>query len=186
MRRKDREMDRDFGLMVIDKARFATLAMVTEDGKPYAIPVSPARVGDVLYIHSAREGTKLDHLRNSPEVTLVFVGDVHVPDPITPGEYQEYKAANKIGMFASTRFTTEYESAILRGRVTFVEEEEETIKGLRAISEKFTPLNMDYFEEAARSGLHRVQVLRIDILDVTAKRKKFDSAGEEMKWGRME
>ena len=54
MRRKDREMDRDFGLMVIDKARFATLAMVTEDGKPYAIPVSPARVGDVLYIHSAR------------------------------------------------------------------------------------------------------------------------------------
>ena len=90
MRRKDREMNRDFGLMVIDKARFATLAMVTEAGKPYAIPVSPARVGDAVYIHSAQ------------------------------------------------------------------------------------------------SGLHRVQVLRIDILDVTAKRKKFDSAGEEMKWGRME
>jgi len=89
-------------------------------------------------------------------------------------------------MFASTKFTTEYESAILRGRVTFVEHEEETMKGLRAISEKFTPLNMDYFEEAARSGIHRVQVLRIDILELTAKRKKFDSAGEEMKWGRTE
>lgn len=186
MRRKDREMNQDFGLMVIDKARFATMAMVTEDGKPYAIPVSPARVGDVIYIHSAREGIKLDHLRNNPEVTMVFVGDVHVPDPITPEEYQEYKAADKIGIFASTRFTTEYESAILQGWVNFVEDEEETIQGLRAISEKFTPLNMDYFEEAARSGLHRVQVLRIDILDVTAKRKKFDSAGEEMKWGRME
>ena len=186
MRRKDREMDRDFGLMVIDKARYGTLAMVTDKGGPYAIPVSPARVGDIIYIHSAREGTKLDHLRNNPEVTMVFVGDVHVPDPITPEEYQEYKAADKIGIFASTRFTTEYESAILQGWVNFVEDEEETIQGLRAISEKFTPLNMDYFEEAARSGLHRVQVLRIDILDVTAKRKKFDSAGEEMKWGRME
>lgn len=186
MRRNDREMNREFGLMVIDKARYATLAMVTEEGKSYAIPVSPARVGDAVYIHSAREGTKLEHLRNNPEVTMVFVGDVHVPDPITPGEYQEYKAENKIGMFASTKFTTEYESAILRGRLSFVESEEETMKGLRAISEKFTPLNMDYFEEAARSGLHRVQVLRVDILDITAKRKKFDSAGEEMKWGRME
>ena len=186
MRRKDREMNRDFGLMVIDKARYATLAMVTEEGKPYAIPVSPARVGDAVYIHSAREGAKLDYLRSNPEVTMVFVGDVRVPDPITPGEYQEYKAENKIGMFASTKFTTEYESAILRGRVTFVEHEEETMKGLRAISEKFTPLNMDYFEEAARSGIHRVQVLRIDILELTAKRKKFDSAGEEMKWGRAE
>lgn len=179
-------MNRDFGLMVIDKARYATLAMVTEEGKPYAIPVSPARVGDAVYIHSAREGAKLDYLRSNPEVTMVFVGDVRVPDPITPGEYQEYKAENKIGMFASTKFTTEYESAILRGRVTFVEHEEETMKGLRAISEKFTPLNMDYFEEAARSGIHRVQVLRIDILELTAKRKKFDSAGEEMKWGRTE
>ncbi len=186
MRRKDREMNRDFGLMVIDKARYATLAMVTEETKPYAIPVSPARVGDAVYIHSAREGAKLDYLRSNPEVTMVFVGDVRVPDPITPGEYQEYKAENKIGMFASTKFTTEYESAILRGRVTFVEHEEETMKGLRAISEKFTPLNMDYFEEAARSGIHRVQVLRIDILELTAKRKKFDSAGEEMKWGRTE
>ena len=81
-------MNRDFGLMVIDKARYATLAMVTEEGKPYAIPVSPARVGDAVYIHSAREGAKLDYLRSNPEVTMVFVGDVHVPDPITPGEYQ--------------------------------------------------------------------------------------------------
>lgn len=186
MRRNDREMNREFGLMVIDKARYATLAMVTVEGKSYAIPVSPARVGDAVYIHSAREGAKLDYLRSNPEVTMVFVGDVRVPDPITPGEYQEYKAENKIGMFASTKFTTEYESAILRGRVTFVEHEEETMKGLRAISEKFTPLNMDYFEEAARSGIHRVQVLRIDILELTAKRKKFDSAGEEMKWGRTE
>lgn len=186
MRRKDREMDREFGLMVIDKARHATLSMVSEKGEPYAIPVSPARVGDVVYFHSAREGTKLDILRSHPEVTMVFVGDIHVPDPITPEEYLEYKAENKMGMFASTKFTTEYESAIIQGRVFFVESEEEAMKGLRTISEKFTPLNMDYFEEAARSGLHRVQVLRMDIREITAKRKKFDASGEEMKWGRLE
>jgi nitroimidazol reductase NimA-like FMN-containing flavoprotein (pyridoxamine 5'-phosphate oxidase superfamily) len=38
MRRKDREMDDDFAKQVIDKAAFATLATVNEDGSPYCAP----------------------------------------------------------------------------------------------------------------------------------------------------
>lgn len=50
MRRKDREMDREFGLKVIDKATYGVLAMVDE-GKPYCIPLSIVRDGNTLYFH---------------------------------------------------------------------------------------------------------------------------------------
>jgi hypothetical protein len=45
---------------------------------------------------------------------------------------------------------------------------------------------MPYFEAAAESGMSRTVVIRIDIETLTAKRKKYDADGVEMKWGRME
>ena len=37
MRRKDREMDRDFALQVLDKCEYAVLATVNPDGTPYCL-----------------------------------------------------------------------------------------------------------------------------------------------------
>ena len=39
MRRVDREMDRDFALMVVDKCEYATIAMTDTDGLPYCLPM---------------------------------------------------------------------------------------------------------------------------------------------------
>lgn len=38
MRRKDREMNREFGLEVIDKSRYGVISMIDEDNEPYGIP----------------------------------------------------------------------------------------------------------------------------------------------------
>ena len=64
MRRKDREMNKDFAFSVLDKAPFVTLSMVNED-KPYSVPVSIARDNDILYFHCALEGTKIDILNKN-------------------------------------------------------------------------------------------------------------------------
>lgn len=186
MRRKDREMDRNFGLYVIDKARFGVMTTIGEDGIPYSVPVSPAREGDSVYLHSAPEGRKIDNLKFNDAVTMVFVGDTHIPEPIQPEEFEALKAANQVGSLVANKFTTEFESAIITGTAVFVTSHEEKLKGLRAISEKFTPHNMPYFEAAAESGMARTVVIRVDIETLTAKRKKYDADGVEMKWGRME
>lgn len=186
MRRKDREMDRDFGLYVMDKARFAVLTTIGEDGLAYSVPVSPARIGDSIYLHSAPEGRKIDNLKYNPVVTMVFVGDMHIPDPIQPEEFEALVASNQVASLVANKFTTEFESAIITGTAAFMTEVEDKLKGLRAIAEKYTPENMPYFEAAAMSGMSRVVVLRIDFDTVTAKRKKYDEHGVEMKWGRME
>lgn len=186
MRRKDREMDRGFGLSIIDKAVYATLSMVDEGNKPYAVPVSPSRVDDVIYIHSAKEGHKLELLQKNPEVVLIFVGEVEVPAPIKEEEFLEAKSYNQLASLTSKRFTTQFESASVAGTAVFLETEEEKMEGLRAISQKYTPKNMMYFEAAARASIDRTMVIKINIKEITAKRKKYDLSGDEMKWSRME
>ena len=186
MRRKDREMNREFGLTISDKAPYAIISLVDEDNKPYAVPISPARVDDVIYIHSAKEGHKLELLQNSPQVVLTFVGEVEVPEPITEAEFIEAKNSNQLAAITSKHFTTQFESAVVIGTAKLLTSNEEKMEGLRAISQKYTPKNMMYFEDAAMASMSRTMVIRIDINKITAKRKKYDKYGEEMKWGRME
>lgn len=54
MRRKDREMNRDFALYVADKCEYATMAMTDEKGLPYCVPVTIVRKGEYIYFHSAK------------------------------------------------------------------------------------------------------------------------------------
>ena len=186
MRRKDREMDREYGLGVIDNSRYAVLSLVDKNNRAYAVPISPARVGDVLYIHSAKEGHKIDLIKNNGEVVLTFVGKVEVPAPIKDEEFIEAMNKNQIAALTSKHFTTQFESAIVIGRAVILSDKTEKIKGLRAISQKYTPENMKYFDEAVKASIERTMIIKIEIEEITAKRKKYDENGDEMKWGRME
>lgn len=165
MRRKDREMDERFALYVVDKCAFASLSMVTEKGEPYCVPITIARVDNMVYFHSATEGTKTDVLRTNPAVCLVCVGDTHV---------------------VQKEFTVEYESAVIFGKAFEVHDDAEKISALRAICERHTPDNMANFDSAVSRSLPRTAIWRIEIESITGKRKKYDLQGKEMKFGRME
>lgn len=187
MRRKDREMNREFGLKVIDKARYGVVSMIDEDGEPYGLPLSIVRDGDKLYFHSAMAGKKVKTFEKDPRVSVAFVGDVKVPENYSKEELDEMvQDKSKAVLLISRVFTTEFESTIVRGNVEKVEENDEKINALRLICEKYTETKMDYFSTAIEAGLKRVNVYRIEIDELTAKRKKYDEEGEEMKWGRME
>lgn len=160
MRRKDREMDRAFGLEVIDRCQFAVMSTLLPDGEPYGVPLSMARIGNTLYFHCAPAGRKLDALRHNPRVSICCVGHVK---PLTHD------------------FTTEYESALVTGSACRVEDDEEKIQALRATCLRYTPDNMDQFEGAIARSLHRTDVWKIEIEAVTAKRKKYDADGKEIK-----
>ena len=165
MRRKDREMPREFGLSVLDKCEYAVLGMVDEEGLPYCVPITIVRDGETLYFHTAKAGKKVDCLRRQPSVCLTCVGDTHRPPD---------------------NFTTEYESALVTGVAAEVTSQEEKLHALRMLCQRHTPTNMAAFEQEAARSLDRTAVWRIPIGALTAKRKKYDSAGQEMKYGRMQ
>jgi nitroimidazol reductase NimA-like FMN-containing flavoprotein (pyridoxamine 5'-phosphate oxidase superfamily) len=187
MRRKDREMSREFGLKVIDKSRYGVLSMTGEDNEPYGIPLSIVRDGNNLYFHSAMDGRKVKIFATSPKVSIAFVGETKIPENYTKEGLDEIvKDESKAVLLISKVFTTEYESAVVKGKVKLVEDEDEKIKAMKLICEKYTLTKMDYFNMAIKSGLKRTNVYRIEIEEIKAKRKKYDIHGEEMKWGRME
>lgn len=187
MRRKDREMTKAFGLEVIDKSKYGVISMIDEDNEPYGIPLSIVRDENNLYFHSAMGGEKVEIFEENPKVSIAFVGETKIPENYTEEELDEIvKDESKAVLLISKVFTTEYESAVVTGKVKLVEDEEEKIKAMRLICEKYTKTKMDYFDMAIKAGLKRTNVYRIDIEEINAKRKKYDLNGEEMKWGRME
>lgn len=186
MRRKDREMSRDFGLSVIDKAAYGTLSVTDADGMPYSVALSIVRNGDNLFFHSAKAGTKVDLLQNETQVCITFVTDVKIPELYSKAELEQMRQdESKAAELARRVFTTEYASAIVRGKIYLVRDNEQKRRALQLICQKYTPDKMDLFDMAAKSSMNHTNIYRITIDEITAKRKKYDSEGVEMKWGRM-
>ena len=165
MRRKDREMPAEFALMVLDKCEYATLATTNADGTPYCTPITIVRDGDGIYFHSAPCGQRAENLRARPHVCLSCVGETNV---------------------VPAHFTTEFESAVVKGLAQEVTEPQEKIHGLRLLVSRYAPDHMDHFDAAVAGSLSRTAIWKISIIEITGKRKKYDAQGVEMKFGRME
>ncbi len=89
-------------------------------------------------------------------------------------------------MLGSKFINNDFYSATVTGRIALEESDEGKLHGLKVICEKLVPAKMAYFDAAAAHALAITAVYRIDIEEITAKRKKFDASGEEMKFQRME
>ncbi len=151
MRRKERREDENFAFEVLDKADFAVLSMIDEDGLPYCLPISVVRIGEKLYFHSAENGRKAEAMSREPNVCITAAVDV---------------------VSAEDKFTTYFKSAVVRGKAVRVTDDEEKITALKAICERFTPSNMPDFSNAIKMSLPRTAVWRIDIENATGKQKK--------------
>ncbi len=150
MRRKDREMDENFGLEVLRDCEYGVLSTVNKDGTPYCIPVSPVVLGRVIYFHCAPEGKKLDNIALNNKVCIAGVKNTK----LLPQEY-----------------STQYESGVATGVCTTVTDESEKIEALRLICEKYAKSNMEAFEATVARSLKRTTVCKIILQEITGKAK---------------
>lgn len=171
MRKVSREMPAEWALEIMDKAPYITVAMTDEDGTPYAVPLSLARLDEkTFYFHCAQEGKKLELLCKNPKVWLSAVTT----------------CKPTVGPLDGS-FTLEFKSAMARGIAEIVEDETEKISAMRVICERFLPNHMDAFDISVARSIARTAVVRITLTEPpTGKRKQYDRRGEEMKFGRME
>ena len=76
MRRKDKEIqDRNLIDQVIDRAQICRLGLC-KDNQPYVIPISFGYDGVSIYLHTAREGMKLDYISANNRVCFEMEYDV--------------------------------------------------------------------------------------------------------------
>ncbi len=148
MRRKDRQLSAEYALDICDRCSYATIAMIDNENMPYCVSVNIVRHNNIIYFHSAKKGFKNDSLLNNNNVCISCVALCKV--------IQE-------------RFTTEYESAIVRGTASAIVDESERIKALKLLCERYTPNAMNMFENELTSSLKATEVYRIDIQYITGK-----------------
>ena len=153
MRRKDREVtDREAIRAILDKAKVLHLAMI-DNGRPYEVPLHYGYTLDddrlTLYLHSAKEGRKLDVLRKNDRVAFVLETDVSL---ISGGEL-------------ACKYGSAYASVMGEGKAVFLTDPAEKAAGLRILMCAQTGRDFIITEVMTES----VTVLRVDVETYTAK-----------------
>ncbi len=150
MRRKDREI-KDKALIdnIINRAAVCRIAM-SDGNRPYIVPMNFGYRDGCIYLHSAREGRKIDILRENSHVCFEMETD---PVLVKDGKPCEW------GM--------KYCSVIGFGIARLVDDFEEKKKALDIIMEKYSGENSFEYDEKA---VDRVIIIKIIISSITGKK----------------
>ena len=153
MRRKDREVTDTAAIRaILDKAQVVHLAMIDGD-RPYVVPLHYGYTLEngvlTLYLHSAKEGRKLDVLQKNGRVAFVLETDV---SSISGGEIPcKYGAA--------------YASVMGEGKAVFLTDPAKKAAGLQILMKIQTGREFTITEAMTES----VAVLRVDVETYSAK-----------------
>jgi nitroimidazol reductase NimA-like FMN-containing flavoprotein (pyridoxamine 5'-phosphate oxidase superfamily) len=147
MRRKEKEISNTDEIdAIIGQADICHLGLIDDD-EPYVVPVNFGYKKNRIYFHSAREGRKIDVIRNNPKVCFNIVTDIKVVRP------------------SPDSCTTKYKSVTGTGIATIVEDIREKLDGLKSIMRQ--TIGCEY--ALSREKVDSVLVVRIDIQKITGK-----------------
>lgn len=154
MRRKDREVTGLENLLaIIRQCQVGHLGMCQE-GRPYVLPLNfGAELEEgsiVLYFHGAKEGRKLEVLRENPQVCVEF----------------ELLHRLLTGPVACA-YSCTFESVVGFGRAEILEDHAAKARGLAAIHRQTTGQEFSFTPEQTDT----VAVIRVALTEVTGKRR---------------
>lgn len=152
MRRKDRLLSQEEAMEVLKKGEYGILATVDAVGQPYGVPVSYVVLDGFVYFHATNAGgSKFDNFTKNNKVSFTVVGDTQVqPD----------------------QFGTLYESAIVFGEATMVEDETERLAAFRAFLPKYSPTFQAEGEEYIKNAGPQASIVKISIKEISGKSKR--------------
>ena len=150
MRRKDRSIDNQQAVQLLEKGQYGVLSTVGENGYAYGVPLSYVYHRGNIYFHCAVEGNKLDNIRFNNKVSFCVVGDTEpLPD----------------------KFSYRYESVIVFGHAEEVYDKEKE-DALVAIIQKYSAEYMEKGMEYIRKDGNKTKVIKINIEHLTGNARK--------------
>jgi uncharacterized protein len=133
---RNRKLDKPEEIIeIINKCQVCHVSMVDAKGKPYVIPMNFGFENDVVYLHSAKSGKKIDILKTNPEVCINFTTD-HLL------RYQDENVACSWSM--------KYRSVLVFGKVEFIEDDQEKTTHLDRVMRNYTPKEFKYNSPSIR------------------------------------
>lgn len=143
--------DRDTIDRILD-AGFVCHVGFVSDGHPFVIPTGYGRIGDHLYIHGSAASRMLRNLQKGIEVCVT----VTLLDGIVLARSAFHHSMN-------------YRSVVVLGTATLVEDREEKLTALRAISENIIRGRWDDVRQPNDQELKATSVLKLPISEASAK-----------------
>lgn len=151
MRRKHQELAQEESITILQKATSGTLALLGDNGYPYAVPISYVYHEGKLYFHSAVEGHKVDAIRQCDKASFCVIEQ----DEVHP-----------------ERYTTFFRSVIAFGKIHIIEDETEKLQMARMLGNRYNPDQDEALQKELENGLARMLMIRFDIEHLTGKEAK--------------
>lgn len=149
MRRKRQQLTESECVEILNKNTSGVLAVLGDDGYPYAVPLSYVYDRNAIYFHCAKSGHKLDAINSNEKVSFCVIDQ----DNVVPEIY-----------------TTYFRSVIVFGRAKIVESDDERYGAFEKLAIKYNPIdnkkNRDITIEKERLAMC---IVRIDIDHMTGK-----------------
>lgn len=152
-----REMRRNRQLMPNDEAKrlllensTGTLALLGDDGYPYSLPINYFYDGeDKLYFHCAKQGHKLDAIRNEHRVSMSVIARDEV---------------------CQEKFTTLFESVVIFGKARIIDDQDEINRLGSLLAKRICPDNEANISAEISSGAAHMYIVEITIEHMTGKK----------------
>lgn len=135
---------------IIAKNKVCYVGMIDVNGMPYVIPMNFGYANDIIYLHSAQEGSSIRALELNPNVCITFC-----TEPMLT--YQNEEVACSYRMKGS--------SVICRGKVVFEEDFDKKVEALNITMKQYTERKFTYSTPA----VNNVKVWKVEVEDVSTK-----------------
>ena len=148
IRRKKQLLPEETALELLKRNTSGTLALLGDDGYPYAVPLSYVYLDGKLYFHSAKNGHKIDAVRNYEKASFCVIDS----DQIVP-----------------EKFTTHYRSVIVFGKVRLIEDVEEMRSIAAALAMKYSGDFAEQIPDEFNAYVNNLVIIEMTIEHMTAK-----------------
>lgn len=135
---------------IIAKNTICYVGMIDKEGLPYVIPMNFGYQDDIIYLHSAQEGSSIEALSINPNVCITFCTESTLT-------YQNKEVACSYRMKGA--------SVICRGKVVFEENFQEKVKALDVIMKHYSSRSFTYSDPA----VNNVRIWKVEIDSISTK-----------------
>ena len=148
MRRKNQLLEHKEAIKILETSTSGVLSLLGDNGYPYGVPLSFVYYDNKIYFHCAKEGHKLDAIKNCNKASFCIIEK----DNVSPKE-----------------FTTHFRSIIAFGKARIIEDEIEMLKYIRILGKKYAPNDDKGLEDEIKKDFLRMKMIEFDIEHLTGK-----------------
>ncbi|MCR5313660.1 MAG: pyridoxamine 5'-phosphate oxidase family protein [Bacteroidaceae bacterium] len=148
MQRISQQLSEYDTLDLLQRATSDVLSLIGDDGYPYGVPISYVYADGKLYFHSAKNGHKIDAIRNCDKASFTIID----ADDIQPEQ-----------------FTTFFRSVICFGKIHIIDDEAEKMRTIRLLSERYSPGREEALQHEIDKDFTHMCMISFEIEHITGK-----------------